>query len=343
MTTPTVTPATAADNIDPLAPESEEEDLSHLLPPDDIPAGDELDENELARLTDEERAAWNAEEGADTDGTTDEAALAQAQEPAAAEVPANPAPVADPAPAAAAADPVLPARPEVDVDAAKATIDATKADKAKAFERYEDGELTREEYLAELDTISDREAGAKADLKRIEAYDAEVAEVAAQQFETFKANFTARATEYLKAHPGLMDETHLDSYDKHVRDVLNNETLRTRLTHDQILALAHKRYLTDAEAMGVTAPPLAAVSPQPAADPPPPAAAQKPVAPPPPTERPQLPPTIQDMPSAALSGPRDGKYGQLQDAIERADAATAERLMASLSEEEREAFASMDV
>jgi hypothetical protein len=329
----------ADDDVDPLAPFEDgdgEEDLSHLLPKDDVFEGDEYDESDLSRLTDEERAALEEsddEEQDDEDEEADEQAPASATEVAAA---ADAAPADD----GEGAD-ALPPQPEVDVDAAKAIIENAEAERKKLFEKYEDGELTGEEYLNAQAEIAAREADARADIKLFNAWEASVEQISTARFEAYRDSFNAAATEYLTAHPGLVDEAHVNAYDQHVKDILTNDALRSKLDHVGILTLAHKRYLMEAEALGIKAPPLEAAA---KAETPEPAATEKkPVAPPPPTKKPELPRTIQNMPASDVGRVRDDRWGQLQDRLERANAAEAEAIMASLSPEEREAFASMDV
>lgn len=325
------------DTIDPLASGDGEEDLSSLLPKDDIPEGDEFDESDLARLTDEERAALEDDQDEGEDGEEGQTETDEKTPPAVTEADESEPPITSAPPDA----PVLPPRPEVDVEAAQTIIDEAKAAREKAFERYEDGEVTREEYLKEQQDIADREAAAKADLKLVEVYEKAVEDAATAQFDAYRDSFNRAATTYLTEHPGLIDEAHVNAYDQHVKDILGNEALRAKLDQRQILELAHKRYLVEAEALGIKAPPLEKVTPapDPQADP----KAAKPKAPPPPSEKPPLPVTIQTMPSAGLSNTRDTRFGQLQDLLEKADAVEAERIMASLTPEERDHFASLDI
>lgn len=266
----------------------------------ETPADETTPEEDLRLLSDEERAALDdADTYDDTETGEGEAAPDEAAE------------------APQAADPVQQdTAPPIDPAAVQAALAEAEAAKEAAFERYEDGELTRAEYLAEV--------------KKIDGQYADQAASAAMQARAMQervANFRTEAVAYLQAVPALKDPAHLEAYDAHVRAV-TGDPRSEKLSFRQMLELAHARYLAEAPFLGVTVPPLpgkATVAPKPGA------------------KKAEPPVTLARVPAAAISAASDGKYGQLQKAVDEGDAETVERIMGSLSESEREAFASMDV
>ena len=280
------------------------EDQTDDLPEDpqvDTPADETTPEEDLRLLSDEERAAL---EDADT---LDEEDTGEGEAPDAGE---EPAPVADPAPQAPAE-----AAPAVDPEAVQAALAEAEQAKEAAFDKYEDGELTRAEYLAELKRIDTEYAGAAA-----------AAALEARQMQERVAGFKQEAIAYLTAVPALKDPAHLEAFDAHVRAV-TGDPRSANLTFRQMLEMAHARYAAEAAYLGVTVPPVPSGKP----------AAQKTA------QKAEPPVTLARVPAAAVTSASDGKWGQLQKAVDEGDAATVERIMAGLTEAEREAFASMDV
>lgn len=309
-------------------------DLTPAVPEDEDDGLGEIGESDLARLSDEERAAMAEDDGDEGDPEAeedDEDAGEQAEdeaEPAAAAAEDDaPPPVAEeeaPQPEPA------PREPEPDLTDAFAAITAEVKDaRAKLFENYNDGEMTREEYLEQIDAL-DQQAEAKKSAAREEAL-----------WEQTRTAFLAEAKTYMAAEANayLRDPAHIEGYDRHVRAVTASPAY-DGMTHRQKLDLAHRLYRTEAEALGKELPAPAA-KPAPKAEGPKPEA--KAEAKPRP-KKPDPPRTIRDIPAAGAARVNDSRWGELQERIDNAtDPYELERVMASMSDEEREAFASADV
>lgn len=301
-------------------PEDDDLDVDPLAPLDDIPGeqddldtGTDLNDYDRTLLSEEELAALEGEEEDDDAAPADPVAT---ETPAPAPAQAGETPAQQPAPVATLTDEAI--------DAAEAGMEAAKAAQKKVMEDYDDGELTaaeRDEKMAELNDQIAEHGG--------------VLRQAQEAFNAAKASFADTAKAYLAANPFLMEEEHLTAFDKMVREV-SVSPLSTGKTHEQILAAAHRRYRADAAAFGTDLP--EPVLSQPTAQP----AVPKPKT----TLAPKAAPprTLQAIPPAAITGTSDGKYSSVQQQIDAStDPYEIERLMARMTQEEREAFASMDV
>ena len=306
---------TREDQTDGDAAQGEEDpDLADATDQGDEP-GDEVTDEELEALTEEERAALaeddeeEGDEGGEEEGD-DATAAADAPDPATADAEPEPAKAPEPV--------------KVDPAVTEQILSKAKADKKALFAQYEDGELTRDQYLEGLEKIDTESASAAAQA-------ALEVQQEAQEFEAWQA----AARGYLAEVPGLKEEAHLQAFDAHVRRV-TNDPASARLSYRQMLEKAHRYYLADQPEVKATIPGLPAARRDPATP--------KKADPAPAAQRPEPPITLARIPSAVPSAVSDGRYGQLQKAVE--DATTAEeveRIMASMTEAEREAFASMDV
>lgn len=292
--------------------EGEEEEIE--LPGDDEPTGDPT-EDELALLTDEERAALmgddeDADEADADDPPQAEEEVAQQDEP-------------EQTPPAEAAKAEEPEPVRVDKTALQPLLDEAKSKKAAVFRDYEDGELTRDQYLAAVEEIDAEYAEKSAEL---------AAQVQSQSAERNQWVKTAKA--YLSEVPALATPDHVDAFDAHVRAVTADPRSKG-LTFRQMLEKAHRRYLADQPDIEAKIPALpGAKATAKEADP---AIPRK-------QPKPEAPITLARVPSSVASGVSDGRFGQLQQAIENAETAEQiEKIMAGMTEAEREAFASMDV
>lgn len=296
------------------------------LPPED----DDFDAD--APLTEDERALLSEEELAILDGAEGDAAQTETAD-------TDPAPGAAtetaPAVAPAATAQELPPRPEVDAEAARAKVENADAAREAAFTAYEDGETTRDEYLAQMKRIDQEVAESRADLALIARH--EQAEEAA--FTARVESFKADATAYLKEFAFLTDEAHITAFDRHVRAVTAAHS--ERMGNRAMLEMAHKLYATEAEALGQALPavPAARTTTQKATTTTPEPGKPK-LAP-----KPQAPVTLRTIPAAAISETAQTRYAAIQARLDAVDGDpwAAERIMLSLSPEEREAFASMDL
>lgn len=263
---------------------------------------------DLSLLSPDERAAFEASD--DEDGEADASAE---------ESPGNGAKVEEPAATEAVA-------PPVDMAAVQAALDSAKAAKSAAFDAYEDGELTRSEYLAKLEEI-DAQSGEAAALK---AEADRQAKASAEAYEEAKKQFTATAREYLTAVPELATAAHVETFDRFVR-MVTADGRNASLSHRQMLEKAHRLYIADGGDGKAAIPAVPSTGKATATE-------RNGLAP-----KPAAPKTLARVPAAAMSAAQDGKYGQLQAQIDKAGPQEIEEIMRSLSPDEREAFASMDL
>lgn len=307
----------------------------------DILGGQDVDDTDLSMLTEAERAAlMGDDEGEDGD------AAADAGNPSAdgAEVAPDPAAEVDPAPAAQPADgadgaqeqAAQPEQANGKLQERLTQIDAdaeTRIDEAVAS--FDDGDITAAELKARLAQIN-RETQAKATQARDDVH-----------FEEVKTAFISEARAYLGENPGLTEETHLVNFDRHVRAVTGNPAYGA-MTHRQKLEAAHRLYEAEAKILNMAnVPPVkGAAKAQDAAQ----ASSAKPKAQAPakpeapkPASKPPIVPTLAKVPAAAVTEVAGGKWSALQAKFDQAGPAERERIMASLSERERDEFASLDL
>lgn len=218
-----------------------------------------------------------------------------------------------------------------DLAALDAEIEALDAAKVAALDEWEEGNLSRDEYLAklaEIDAVSKETIAQRA--------------VAEAQEQAVYESFIGTAKSYFGEFPALATKDHAEAYDRHVRSVTGNPAYQ-HMTHRQMLEAAHKLYAAEAEVLGVADVPApegkakAAPAPAPEAKAADPAPARKP--------RPgdKAPVTLRNVPNAAPVSASDGKYSSLAQRLESASAEEYERILGSMSPDEAEAFASMDV
>jgi hypothetical protein len=305
------------DDIDPQVSVDEATDL-----PEDTEAEGPLSDHERGLLSEEELAALEGDDG-NEDG--DDGVQPAPADALAAETPA-PAPAQPAAPQpeqAPAAQPVATDLTDEAIDAAEAGLQAAKDGRKAILDQYDDGELTAAERDAKMGELDDQIAQHAATLR-----------VAEDAFNATKASFAQTAKGYLEANSILLDDAHLQNFDKMVREV-SVSPLAIGKTHEQILAAAHRRYKADAAAFGIDIP-------EPVLG----AAASKPQAKPQTTLAPKAAPprTLMAIPPAAVTGTSDGRYSSIQQEIDATDDPyVIEKLMSRMTEAEREAFASMDV
>lgn len=275
----------------------------------------DYDEDDLRNLSDEERAAFLGEDG-DDEGDEGE----QGEEGD------------DGTPPQAAAEPEAPAKqaePGVTEDDLKQAMAATQADKDAAFDKYNDGEMTEAEYKAEIARIDTESATKVFENARQIAAEREITER--------RMAFRDEAVSYLKEIPELASDAHLQAFDAKVRAITADPRF-DKLSYRQILERAHKAYLDEQDVTIAVIPPLPGKkAPAPAKE-----KAAEPAQEPPKKKRPDPVPTLANIPAAAITEAADGKYAQLQKAIDNAGPEELERILGSMSEAEREAFASMD-
>lgn len=295
-------------------------------------------EEDMRLLSDEERAALfddddNGEEdtdAADAGEDTDAAADAAAGDDAAADDAGN-SDADDDAAANPEPGPEIVGTETVDIAAIDERIEALDKAKLDAFDAWEDGEMTRDEYLAKLEEV-DKETRDAVSEKA----------VAVDKGQEVYRSFINTAKGYFSENPDLATEDHAQDYDRHVRSVTASPKFQ-HLTHRQMLEAAHKLYVAEADALGIKVPALKSAKPK-AADP---VVAEEPkkAEPAKPKKRAgdQAPVTLAKMPVAQSVAVSDGKYSALAQRLENASAEEYEKILGSMSPDEAEAFASMDV
>jgi hypothetical protein len=220
-----------------------------------------------------------------------------------------------------------------DMSAIDAEIEALKSAKVDVFDRYENGEISRDEYLAKLDEIAGVEKEAISQRAVAESQEKAVYEA-----------FISAAKGYFGEYPDLATQSHAEAYDRHVRSITASPQYQ-HLTHRQMLEAAHRLYAAEAEVLGLEVPaPKGKEKPAPQADAQP-HAQDNATQPPAQKKRPgdKAPVTLANVPNAAPVSVSDGKYSALAQRLESAGPEEYERIIASLSPDEAEAFASMDV
>lgn len=290
---------------------------------EDAPSDDEeWTEEDMRLLSDEERAALfgddedkgeadAADEGDDESEPADEAASDDtAQDDA---------------------DDVITGTQAPDVSALDAEIEALDAAKVAAFDDWEDGNISRDEYL---DKLKELDAAAKETVAK--------RAVAAAQEQAIYDAFISTAKGYFGEYPDLATQAHAEAYDRHVRAITGDPRYQS-LTHRQMLEAAHRLYAAEADVLGLNVPRPKGKA-KPAAEPTP---APEAKADPAPARKPRpgdkAPVTLRNVPNAAPVSASDGKYSSLAQRLENASPEEYERILGSMSVEEAEAFASMDV
>lgn len=268
--------------------------------------GADYSEEELAALSPEERAAvLGPEDGGDTDGDEGTVEAAAIVAPADAEVEAK-------------------AEAPVDEDIMRAEVDRVTDEAAEArrkvLQAYDDGDLTTSELNAQMDEIDGQMKAAISSAREEVLYKQEV------------TAFRDEALRYLEQVPELKDEAHIAAYDRHVRAITGNPDMN-RLTVRQKLEAAHRLYIAESSVLGRSVPSLPVAK---KAEPTPPAKTML-------TPKPDPVPTLARVPAAATTEVNGGRWAALQARFDAAGPAERERIMAGLSDNEREEFASADI
>lgn len=284
---------------------------------------DDFDNHVLGLLTDDELAALDGDDDAEEDDPEPEPAAVQDDDPAPAGDPAeSQAPQAQPQAFELTAE-------QIDQINAEA-----KAARQELLDKWGDGDLTNEELHAAVEETEQlKENARQAALEQAEQAKADEA------FEARKASFTETARAYLtKDYPDLAKPEHLAEFDRHVRSVTASPRFDGK-SNREMLEAAHKLYAAEAEVLGIEVPAPKRAAKR-AADPAPePKPAKR--------TKPEVVPTLARVPAAATNSAADGKWGSVAaryaEAERNGDVSGMEKIMGSLSEDEREAFASMDI
>lgn len=156
----------------------------------------------------------------------------------------------EPAPEAKSADPVPDPAPEAVADPAPIQVPDTTEHEAKVEEidnklvellqKYDDGELTSEEFTTQQRTMVTEQAQAQAAINQ-------AATIAQNSVEEQQAHFYSRLEAYKEDAAELWSEEHLAGWDKNLRAVTGNEGYAD-MTRDAQIKLAHKMYAAEYEA-----------------------------------------------------------------------------------------------
>lgn len=282
--------------------------------PDDL-----TDEDMADVLTEEELALLQPEP---------EQALPAAEEPPAQEVAPETPPAApeDALSAWDAPDPVMPTRPEVPADA-EAKIAELDGALDGLIAKFEEGELTQEEFRRQQRDLIAQQSAAQVALERARAEEEQAASAAQAYIESWGKKLDA----YRAQHGYLWDQAHLGRWDAHLRGVNSNPAYAAMPMADRI-QLAHRLYAAEYEVATKQALPS-----QPGLAKPGKAAATVDVPKPPTDKRPDPVQTLANFPAAASIAVDDGKFAAI-DRIMPADPLRAEALLASLSDAEMAAY-----
>lgn len=295
---------------------------------------EELNEQELSLLTDEERAGLvdDGDDGDDGNGDGDDGdddgddgtggaadAGAAADDDKAKEAPAPGADDGaegrddgkddddDDAPAP------RPAGDRVNADEVKTKLDDIATQKSALAEQLDEGEITTKEYTAAVDRLNDEKNDLSNKLTRqTEADDA------------IQQGWYKDVEKFLGKHKDIsLNTTRLKSFDIVVRDVTADPE-NASLSNRKQLEKAHAIWK---EEMGFTEQAKSKDEPKPAAKP-----ASKP--------KPELPPTLHNVPAADINVGDDGKYSYLDALLNAGKTIEYEDALAKLPEAEQQDYLS---
>lgn len=300
-------------------------------------------------LTDEERAAIEAEEGEEIDGSAaleqdmeewkasgwKEEGMAAAPEeegegegddddPDAAQAEGEEGQKPDPEPEPEPEPQQQQKAPEPRINTAE--LDQTIADLRKQddayLDQYDDGDLTREE-------LAEKRAELQKQIDNATAQKAIAADRAERELEQWKGSVNS----YFKEYPGLKDDKVIEAFDAEVRAVTGSRAY-ANLSYDQQLKLAHKRLAASAEDIGIEVPELKGAK---KADPKP----QKEQKSDPKGDDMRTPPkTLAKVPASDVTGSNDGQYAALERIMQYGTPDEVEEALAKMSPEERDRYAS---
>ena len=282
--------------------------------PDDL-----ADEDMADVLTDEELALLRPE--------PEPVAAAEPEAPAVEPAPEAAAPTDEALSAWDAPDPVLPTMPPVPADA-EAKIAELEGALDGLLEKFEEGEITQDEFRRQQKDLIARQSAAQVTLERARRAEEQAAGAAQAYIDAWAKKLDA----YRAEHGYLWDQAHVARWDANVRAVNANPAYATLPMADRI-QLAHRLYAAEYEIAAkkplptqpglkraAEAKPAAAVADGPSKEP-----------------RPDPVQTLAGFPSAASITVDDGKFAAI-DRVMPADPLRAEALLASLSEAEMAAY-----
>lgn len=273
-----------------------------------------LTEQEVKALSEGDDPITAPEAPAEGEGGDDDAAAAAA---AIGTPPAEGQP--DPAQPAPVQEPKYPEIP--DTSEAEATVQRAQEQIEAIAEAYDNGDLTKAEFLAKTKALSDEQAKAQVQIENAQRMLQSAQEQAIQHWNN-------RLDAYKAAAPDLWNETHIQGWDQHLRMVTSSPAY-VDMSRDQQIQLAHKLYAAAYEAR--TGQPLAGG----AAIPKPKAGQQK-------MEvrqdhRPEAPRTLSGFNSDTTAEVEDSTFAVIDRTITK-DPLEAERMFQRMTPEQQERF-----
>jgi hypothetical protein len=286
-----------------------------------------LSEDEMALLTDEERAGLESDDDEGSvavetgDEEEEEEASSAAAESAAAAAPAEAAkPVEESAPAAAEPDdeddaPVIaPLASRVDAEQSQARITAIGTEKTALEDQLDNGDITTKEYTAAVDKLNDEKNGLTNTLSRQQEHD-----------EAVTTNWYKSVNTFLDKNPELKEnQTRLQSFDTVVRRITGDPENASLSNAKQ---LAKARDIWRAE-MGYTDKGAATKEET--------KGEQKPA----PKPKPEIPPTLHNVPAADIETGDDGKFSHLDALMNAGKSVEFETALSRLSEADQQDYLS---
>lgn len=217
----------------------------------------------------------------------------------------------------------------VDLTAYDQRLQEFRSKEKELFDQYDDGDLSREEFESQRQELAQQET--------------EIIEqraIAKQQQADESNRWNSAVNDYFKEYAGLKDDKIISAFDAEVRAVTSNPVLANKSFSEQ-LEIAHKRLLTTAGDYGLKdVPQLKGQEPDPA---PQQQQAQTPARDVRGDDLRNAPPTLARVPASDMTDAGDSQYAALQRIIDNGSPEEAEAAMAQLSPEERDRFASMVV
>lgn len=233
------------------------------------------------------------------------------------------APVKAAAPAPLIEEPPAPEPVQIpDVTEAQAAIQALDAKLEDLATKYDEGEMTRAEFLAEQKRLATEQAKAQAQIDRA----AETMQAANQ---AVVRHWEQTLEAYKPLASGLWSEQHIGAWDRHLRAVTNPQGPYASLSRAQQVQLAHRNYATEYETLNGK--PLDGDAALPTAR----KAAEKLT--PRTDDRPEPPPTLAGLNSDSTEEIEDSTFAVLDREIMK-DPLRAEAMFSRMSEDQRERY-----
>lgn len=229
----------------------------------------------------------------------------------------------EPEPVAAEPEPAPPAVQMPDTREAEAVVQRMESEIAKLAEAYDDGDLTRDEWLAQQRTLIAQQAAAQAQI-------AQAQQVVQQQSNAIAERWFAELDAYHATNPELASPDVLPMWDAALKSVNSNAAYQA-LPNATRMNLAHQ--MLNAHLIATTGKGLSSAPAAPAAMPKPqPQKLEARTDP-----RPDAPITLATMSAVAENSPDDGTFAAI-DRMYSTDPLKAEAMLARLSAEQQDAF-----